>query len=84
MISNREVAENVKVNVERLLGDRNWSQRRLSRETGDPHMSIVNSLSGEHVPNSAILARIAEALGVKVDALLAAAPKPKRKSRRSA
>ena len=84
MKTNDEVAANIHENADRLLEEKGWSQRRLSRETGDPHMSIVNALSGDHVPNSGILARIAEALGVTADELIDAPPKPQKKSRKSA
>ncbi len=84
MKTNEEVAANIRDNADRLLGEKGWSQRRLSRETNDPHMSIVNALSGDHVPNSGILARIAEALGVTADELIDSPPKPRKKSRKTA
>lgn len=84
-VTNAEAAENIAENVARLLADRDWSQRELSRRTKDPHMSIVNALSGDHIPNAGILARMAEALETTVDSLLSR-PKAKtpKKSRRSA
>lgn len=82
--SNEEVAANIRDNALRLLEEKGWSQRRLARETGDPHMSIVNVLSGEHTPNSGIVSRIAEALGVSMDALADTPKVAKRKSRNTA
>jgi transcriptional regulator with XRE-family HTH domain len=82
--TNEEVAANIRDNADRLLDEKGWSQRRLSRETGDPHMSVVNALSGDHVPNSGILARIAEALGVTADELIDSPPKPRKKTRKTA
>ena len=80
MMSNEEAAKNIAANVEKLLGSLGWSVRKLSRMTGDPHMSVVNALSGAHVPNAGILARIAEALNVSTDELV----RGRKKSRRTA
>lgn len=84
MKTNEVVAANIRENALRLLDEKNWSQRQLARETGDPHMSIVNVLSGEHVPNSGIVSRIAEALGVSIDALVSTPAVAKRKSKKTA
>lgn len=81
MITNDVAARNIAQNVSRLLEERGWSVRELARRTFDPHMSVVNALSGEHIPNSGLLARIAEALETTTDALIFT---PVKKSRRSA
>ena len=83
MKSNQQIAANIAANIRRLLGDKGWSQRELSRRTGDPHMSVVNVLTAEHTPSAGLLARIAEAFGVKSDDLLSDPP-TKKNSRRSA
>lgn len=59
-------------NIERLLRERNWSQRRLARETGDPVMSIHNVVSGRHLPTAGLLVRIADALESRLDDLFEA------------
>ena len=82
--SNEDVAANIAANVERFLDKRGMSQRQLAHKTGDPHMTIVNAINGVHIPNSGILARIAEALGVTTDALISDPPPPGKKSRRTA
>lgn len=80
-MSNDETAQAIHANVQRLLDQRKMPVRQLSQATGDPHMTIVNAISGVHVPNSAILARIAEALGVTPNDLIYG---PRKKSRRTA
>ena len=57
------------------------SQRQLSKITGDPLMTINNTVNGRNMPGSGVLSRIAEALGTSADYLLFGVGK---KSRRTA
>jgi transcriptional regulator with XRE-family HTH domain len=82
--SNEDVAANIAANVARLLLASGLSQRKLANKTGDPHMTIVHAINGDYIPNSGILARIAEALGVTADALIGDPPGRRRKSRKTA
>jgi len=84
MTSNEEVATNIGANLRRILEEKGWSQIQLSRETGDPHMTIVNAIRGQHNPSAALVGRMAEALGVTTDELIAPPPSPRRKKRKSA
>lgn len=88
VITNDETRERIAVHLPRIMAERKMTQATLSRVTGESEMTISQVVRGLHVPNSAILHRIAEALQVKMDDLVAPiAPKvakPMRKRRQSA
>lgn len=69
VIDNTTALIHVSTNVRDILETRAISQRELARRTGDPVMTLHNLLSERSMPNGAILARIAEALEVKIDDL---------------
>lgn len=71
MITNDETRDRIGVNVTRYMAERKLTQATLSRITGESEMTISQVARGKHVPNSAILHRIAEALQVKMDDLVA-------------
>lgn len=71
VITNDEAKERIGANVTRYMAERNMSQATLSRTTGESEMTISVVVRGKHVPSSAILHRIAEALQVKIDELFA-------------
>jgi len=88
VITNDETRDRIGVNVTRFMEERKMSQATLSRVTGESEMTISQVKRGMHVPNSAILHRIAEALQVKMDDLVApisaGAKKPPKARRQSA
>lgn len=71
MITSDKAKSNISANVRRLLNERNMSQADLSRVTGDQPMRLSYCIRGVQEPSASFLARIAEALGVSVDDLLA-------------
>ena len=71
VITNDETKDRIGANVTRFMAERKMSQATLSRVTGESEMTISQVVRGKHVPNSAILHRIAEALQVKMDDLVA-------------
>lgn len=76
LISNETALEYVSANVKDMLAVRALSQRELARRTGDHVMTLNNLVTQRHMPSGAVLARIAEALGVTIDDLFRA---PKKK-----
>lgn len=85
MITDDEIREHVAANVLRLIEEREWSQRDLAEKAGESPMNINRVCRGENVVRVGIVARIAEALGVNVDRLIAEPPSPVvRKARQSA
>lgn len=69
-----EVKSNLSANLHRLLRDRGLTRTALSQMTGDPLMTISSTVAGKHVPNVALLSRIADALDVSIDRLISAPP----------
>lgn len=61
----------IAANVRRLLSARGLTQSDLCRLTGDNAMRVSYMIRGLTEPSASFLARVAEALGVKVDDLLA-------------
>lgn len=85
MITNDEAKERIGAHVSRFMADRKMSQATLSRVTEESEMTISRVVRGKHVPNSALLHRLAEALQVSTDDLLAPiVDAPQKKSRRTA
>lgn len=74
MATDGEVKSNVSANLQRLLRDRGLTRTALSQMTGDPLMTISVIVAGKHVPNVALLSRIADALDVSIDRLISAPP----------
>lgn len=74
MITDEIVKHNIGANVTRLLEARGLSARGLSREINVAPITVSLIARGRHVPGSGILARIAEALDVSMDRLVAAPP----------
>lgn len=81
VIDNDTALTHVATNVRDILESRAISQRELARRTGDPVMTLNNLLSERSMPSGAILARVAEALGVKIDDLF---QPPRKKSKKPA
>jgi transcriptional regulator with XRE-family HTH domain len=67
-------------NIQARLMACGMSQRALSRETGDPHMTINGVVRGQHMPGAGLLTRIADALDTTVEALLQPTRKKTQKS----
>ena len=85
VITNDEAKDRIGANVSRYMGERKMSQATLSRVTEENEMTISRVVRGKHVPNSALLHRLAEALQVTTDQLLAPVEvRPAKKSRRTA
>lgn len=74
MISDDDVRHNVAVNLQSLLDDRDWSQSELARRSGVWQTNISRVIREECIPTVAVLARLAEALHVSMDRLVAAPP----------
>lgn len=84
MITDELTKEYLGTNIGAHLTEIGWTQERLAYEAGETPMTISRIVRKIHVPNAAILARIAEALGVSVDFLLREPPKgPAKKSSRN-
>lgn len=62
-------------NLQRELEARGWSIRELARKTGDPVMTIHNAVSGRNLPKVGVVVRVADVLGLPVDALFEARAK---------
>lgn len=74
------ILQTLSANLQRLVAENKFSMRKLSAITGDPPMTINGAVRGKNMPGGGLLRRLAEALGVSTDDLLA----PEKKSRRSA
>lgn len=71
MITDDEVRVNIAANLSRILKNRGWSQRELCRKCGEKPMVVNAAINGRHIPRASTLARIAEALDVCMDRLVA-------------
>jgi transcriptional regulator with XRE-family HTH domain len=69
-ITDAEARRNIAANIRRLLNDYGWSQRELARRSRESAMNVSRIINEVNLPNAALAARIADALGVKVDDLL--------------
>ena len=72
MLSDSEIRANLAANVRRLLHSRGLSQAELARLTRESEMNISRVVRGENVVRTGIVVRIAEALDVSIDRLVAA------------
>lgn len=70
MISNEKMAKVLAANVRQILAERRMSIREVAAITNDSHTSIANILAGKHVPNIALVSRLAEALNMPIDGLI--------------
>ena len=61
-------------NLSRLLKDRGLTQTQLAEMTDQYHSLISRVVNGHNMPGGTVLARIAEALDVSIDRLLAPPP----------
>ena len=90
MISKERLKLNISENLSRLMHARGLSQSELGRVSETSQVLIYRLLNQVLVPNAQDLANIAEALGVRVDDLIAnppensAQPKMKKKVTQSA
>lgn len=79
-ISDEDALKNISRNMARLRGEMSYSE--LARQVDSWPGNISKIEKGEHMPGAALLARIAEVLGVTVDDLLNNGP-PKKTRRAS-
>ena len=82
VISDEAALKRIAHNVNRLLAGAEMSRYRLAKITGESEQTIKSVADGAHVPRVSLLARIAEALGVKVDDLLQPIPGQKKSGRK--
>ena len=71
MISKERLKLNIAENLSRLMHSRGLSQSELGRASETSQVLVYRLLNQILVPNAQDLANIAEALGVKVDELIA-------------
>lgn len=86
MITDTKALENIARNLARFRGDRSYSA--IARDCTTPEekaypATIERIEKGRHMPGAGLLCRLAEALGVTVDALLSD-PATQKKSRKLA
>ncbi len=70
VITDDEARYNIGHNIRALLKTKSWSQGELARKSGESAMNVSRIINGVHIPNAAILARLAEALEVSTDYLI--------------
>lgn len=68
MLTDRQILANIAANVRRLRGDMTRSE--LARRLDVYAMAVTRIEEASHMPNSALLARLAEVLNTTADALL--------------
>jgi len=71
VITDEQAVKNLSRNLKQLLEDREISQADLARTTGDSEMNVSRYVRGAVMPGVGALARLAEALHVPTDHLLA-------------
>lgn len=71
-VTDNEAKRNLSTNLRRMLAERDWSVRDLAERTGDPVMTLHDSISGKALPRGGVLTRLADAFSVRVDDLLSA------------
>jgi len=82
LLTDEQIKSNIAANARRLLATRKWTQKELSEAADVPQMTVSVIVRGSHMPGVGILSRIAEALDVTIDRLIA--DPPGNNSRRSA
>jgi len=70
VITDDEARQNLAANLTLILRERHIPQRQLARATKRPVMSISNVCRGTRLPNVALVACIAEALGYSMEDLI--------------
>jgi transcriptional regulator with XRE-family HTH domain len=73
--TDKQVLENIAINLSRLLKKKGWSQADLSRASGENEMRVSSAVRGTNMPSGAALHRFAEVLGVKADEIMDPPPK---------
>lgn len=71
MLTTENVKANISANLRRILDSRGMSVFALARLTGEPKNSVYRIARGDNEPGAVLLARIAQALDVSIDRLLA-------------
>jgi transcriptional regulator with XRE-family HTH domain len=71
VLTNDEARTNIAANVRWKMQQSGISQANLAKASKTPLMTVNNIINGQHQPLVAALARIAEALGVSLDWLVA-------------
>ena len=66
--------------VQAAMSAKNWTQADLARKSGLKESSLTHDKTGDSVPRSAELARMAGALGVSMDQLWGKQPMPNLKT----
>ena len=77
VITDAEALANISANVQRLRGDKSYSQlaRECSTDDWKAYPSTIEHIDkGRHMPGAGLLKRLAEALGVSTEDLLAPPP----------
>ena len=75
VITDTEAKQRIATNIRSYLEQSGWSQADLARAANTTEMAISYAVRGKTAPGAALLARIAEALSVTMDDLLAESPK---------
>lgn len=70
MITDEQAKKWIAANVTRLMKDRGLTQVDLAAITGEQQMRIWRLANGLHLPSSAVIKRVAEALETTVDDLM--------------
>lgn len=70
VITDSQAIGNVAANAQRLMRELGLSIRQLAEKTGESRMSIHRAVNGTNEPGIAVIAKLAEAFGVRVDDLL--------------
>ncbi len=71
MITDEQAKAWIASNVSRLMKERGLTQVDLAAITGEQQMRIWRLANGLHLPSSAVIKRVAEALETTVDDLMA-------------
>ena len=69
--SDNEVVRRIAWNLTAILEERDISRRDLAKQTGDSVANVSRVAKGTHAASIGTVARIAEALRIKIDRLLA-------------
>jgi transcriptional regulator with XRE-family HTH domain len=80
VLTDEEAKMYIAENVRRLLLLRGMNQSDLARKIGESEMRISLMVRGIKLPSAAFLARVAEALAVKIDELLSPCQKNPRRT----
>lgn len=82
VISDETALKRISYHVNRLLDNSGMSRYRLAKITEESEQTIKSVADGAHVPRASLLARIAEAFGIKVDELLQPIPASKKSGKK--